>query len=967
MKGPKQNSKYWTSLEDRRWRAEGLPSPAAEREFAPGALDPPSEVSRRSVLKLMGASAALAGVGVSCRPVEHIVPYVEAPEGIIPGIPQRYATTLTRGQEAIGVLVEVHEGRPNKVEGNALHPGSLGAASAQVQASVLDLYDPDRAVGFRHQGERSDREAFAAAWSAVRDQLPADGQGLAVLAEGHCSPTLTELERRFASAYPAARWVTWDAVGDGNALDGLGGHRVVHHLEAARVVATFDCDLLHAESGGLAHAREWSATRSALDDSMSRLYAIESCLTPTGAVADHRLPVSSGRIGTLLAALARELGVEASALGAPTDEESGRMRRLADDLRRAGAAALVAVGRSQPPAVHALAYAVNQALGSVGTTLSVHPATDVAWGRDEELAGLVEAMKTGEVQVLVVLGGNPVYGAPGSLGFAEALAGLPDSVHLGACFDETSAICGWHVPQTHAFEAWGDARALDGRASVVQPLIEPLHGGVSTIELLGLMLDGAWSDGLEVVRSHWEQALGIDAAGWNRVLHDGVWDDEGLAVLDPSAVGVDLEVIAAPAAGLELTWRPSATTWDGRYANNAWLQEAPDPISKLSWDNAALVSPGLAERLDLQTQDRITLRREGVEVVLPVVVLPGQAEESIAVELGFGRRHVGRVGDGVGIDINPLRSLGPNAFVGGVEVEKVAAGADSKLVFSQEHWNLEGRPLIRAADLEEYRQHPDFAQEVDAELEFVELYPRFDYSEGPQWGMTIDLNACTGCMACVTACQSENNIPVVGKEQIDRGREMLWLRVDRYFAGEPANPRVEFQPVPCMHCENAPCEQVCPVAATVHNPAGLNLMVYNRCIGTRYCSNNCPYKVRRFNFFNFTKDTPELTKMAMNPDVTVRSRGVMEKCTYCIQRISEAEQTARRDGRDLADGDVVTACQQTCPTQAITFGDLRLEGSQVAQLKESPRNYTILTELANFPRTSYLAPIRNPNPDWEEA
>ena len=949
---------YWASLESRQAVSE------VSSEFRFGALEPPSDVTRRSVLKLLGASAALAGT-TACRPVENIVPYVDYPEGMIPGIPQRYATTLVRGIEAHGVVVESHEGRPTKIEGNELHPNSLGSASAQMQSTILELYDPDRQVGFLHGEESASRDDFLSAWGSIASGLSSDGSGLAVLAEGSSSPTFAALAASFRARYPAARWVHWDAIGDANALTAVEGHRSVLHLDRARVVLALDCDLLHSESGALRNARGWSGLRANPAESMNRLYAVESTVTVTGATADHRIPLQSRRIGDFLGALGLELGVPGAVAGQLSEELLKSVRVIAADLKASGAESLVAVGRNQPPSVHALALEVNRLLGSVGTTVTYHAGADLGWGADSDLVDLVQAMGSGEVGTLVVMGGNPVHTAPGELEFATALEAVENSIHLGSYRDETSRRCDWHLPLAHALESWGDARDAGGTVSVVQPLIEPLHGGVSALELTGLLSSGAWRAGAEWVREHWSAEFGADDSSWNQILHDGVLVGSELPAVEPPALEAPLEVESIDAEGLELVWLASSTVWDGRFANSAWLQEAPDPLSKLSWDNAALVAPKTAEKLVLATQDALTLKRGGREVTLSVVVLPGQAENSIAVDLGYGRAAAGRIGNGVGVNISPLRKAGNAGFAGGLEAVQVAG--TNKLVFSQEEWDLHDRPLVREADQEEFLHHPEFAQEPDAELVFHELFPRHEYTEGPQWGMTIDLNACTGCMACVTACQSENNIPVVGKNEIDRGREMLWLRVDRYFKGDPGNPSVVFQPVPCMHCENAPCEQVCPVEATVHNPEGLNLMVYNRCIGTRYCSNNCPYKVRRFNFYNFTKDTPELTKMAMNPAVTVRSRGVMEKCTYCIQRIAVGKHSAKSEGRALADGEIRTACQQTCPTQAIAFGDLLAEDSEVARNKRSPRNYTLLAELANFPRTTYLARIRNPNPAWEQA
>ena len=637
---------------------------------------------------------------------------------------------------------------------------------------------------------------------------------------------------------------------------------------------------------------------------------------------------------------------------------------------------MVVAGRRQPPEVQALVLAINQALGALGETVTLHELNDAGTGDASAFADLVGGMREGTVKTLVILGGNPAYTAPADLDFAGALAGVEQSVHLSGYFDETSRLANWHLPRTHFLEAWGDARAADGSPSVVQPLIAPLHDGRSDLEIVDLLIrgvpeGGTARSGYDLVRETWLELLGNDGfdGKWRRVLHDGVATDE---VLGAPAAAPALQVAgiaARPSAGassgddtLELTFQPSLATWDGRFANNAWLQELPDALTKIVWDNAALISPATAEQFDLASGDLVTLGYRDRTLDVPVFVLPGQADGSVALTLGYGRTAAGRVGNGVGANAYLLRHSAAPDFDSGLSLTKIKGS--HALSQTQEHWDMEDRHLFREADLGDYREDSDFVgKKLDPEKSH-QLFPSHDYGESPQWGMAIDLGSCIGCNACVVACQSENNIPVVGKEQVSRGREMHWLRIDRYFSGAPEDPEIAFLPVPCMHCENAPCEQVCPVAATVHDREGLNAMVYNRCIGTRYCSNNCPYKVRRFNFFNYTKDTPELMKMAMNPDVTVRSRGVMEKCTYCVQRISEAKISAKREGRAVADGEVQTACQQTCPTDAIVFGDVSTAESEVSRWKTSDRDYVLLDELNNRPRTSYTARLRNPNPEW---
>jgi len=669
---------------------------------------------------------------------------------------------------------------------------------------------------------------------------------------------------------------------------------------------------------------------------------------------------------------------------------------LAKDLLANRGKSVIVAGERQPAAVHAVVCALNTLLGNTGTTVSYYETKDAALPSVSSLAALASSMKAGGVQTLVVLGGNPVFDAPADLGFAAAMAKVPHSIALGHTVDETSAKAEWHLPLAHYLESWGDARAVGGTLSVVQPLILPLFGGRSAVEVLGLMLGDQPRPGYDIVRETWTPLLGeaeFDKK-WNRVLHDGLLAGSELPEVVPEIKGDKaaelsrgLAADADAGRGMEIVFLPSPSVHDGRFANDGWLQELPDPLTKLTWDNPALVSPKTAESLGVANEDMVRLDRAGRSLDLPVWILPGMADGVVAVTLGYGRSRAGRVGSGVGFDAFPFRTSKATGFASGVTLSRL--GRTYPLSVTQDHGSMEGRPLVRESTVEELRAAPasHHAGEKGApaeaprggngngasalgvfqdEAEHFSLWKEHTYDKGHQWGMTIDLNACTGCNACMTACQSENNIPVVGKAQVAKGREMHWVRVDRYFSGEPTgSPEIVFQPVPCMHCEDAPCEQVCPVAATVHDAQGLNVMVYNRCIGTRYCSNNCPYKVRRFNFFNFTKDTPDILRLAMNPDVTVRARGVMEKCTYCTQRINRSKIDAKLAGRELRDGDVKTACQQACPASAIEFGDLRDASSRVVKAKADPRNYALLDELNTRPRTTYLAKVRNPNPDLE--
>ncbi|HEV7670652.1 MAG TPA: TAT-variant-translocated molybdopterin oxidoreductase [Thermoanaerobaculia bacterium] len=969
-----------------------------EREFPVGASELPEGIDRRTLVQLLGASLALAGATGCRRPVENIVPFVTPPEETVPGIPKHYATTMPFGTDGYGLLVESHEGRPTKIEGNELHPATAGSASAQMQASILGLYDPDRSQHVLAGKEKKTWADFVAAWKTLEtDHLANGGAGLAVLSLPSSSPTLFRLAGAFRTRFPQARWATWEPVNDENALAGaslLSGRplKATYDIGAAKVILSLDADLLLGESGAVANARGFAAGRRLVSekDTMNRLWVVESAHTTTGAMADHRLALPSRQIGPFALALGAALAASGVAVALPAAAGSGTtnplvpprwIEVLAKDLAANPGASLVVAGRHQPPAVHALALAINAALGNLGTTIFLREPVDVLAPSTADLASLVAGMNGGQVSTLVVLGANPCFDAPADLGFEKALAKVKNVVHLGLAEDETAAHAGWHLPEAHFLEGWGDCRAADGTASVVQPLIEPLFGGHSAIELVGLFATGEDKPGHDLLLETWktllpatppsESAADPDLAfetSFNKVLHDGLLAGSASPPVALAASALPAEAVASLAApvspGIELSFRPSPAVHDGRFANVGWLQELPDAVTKITWGNAALLAPKTAERLKLANEDGVRLTLGGAKVELPVWIVPGQAEETVVVHLGYGRRISGRVGTGVGANVYPLRTVAALGFVAGVKVEP--SGQDHRIAQTQDHGTMEGRPIVREATLEEWRREPDFAPEMVEIPKSDPLWVEHKYDHGPQWAMAIDLNACTGCNACVIACQSENNVPIVGHEQVRRGREMHWLRIDRYFSGSPERPEMVFQPMPCQQCENAPCEQVCPVAATVHTAEGLNAMVYNRCIGTRYCSNNCPYKVRRFNFFNYTKDTPELLKLAANPDVTVRSRGVMEKCTYCVQRIQRAKIDAKMAERPLKDGDVRTACQQTCPSQAIVFGDIHPPETQVNAQKRNSRNYVLLAELGNKPRTSYLARIRNPHPELPE-
>jgi molybdopterin-containing oxidoreductase family iron-sulfur binding subunit len=929
------------------------------------------------MLQLVGASLSLAGLAACRRPVEAIVPYVNAPEEIVPGVPLRYATTMPFGVNGLGLVVESHEGRPTKIEGNELHPATLGAASAWVQAAIYQLYDPDRAREVLYQNFASTWPKFFDWWKNLHGGLAADqGGSLAVLLEPFSSPTEARLVAELKKSFPQARVVAYAPLGDESVYAGIAAasgavYEPVYHFDKARVMVSLDADFLLDDRDSVRHARGFSAGRRS-GETMNRLYVVESALTITGIAADHRLRLQSRKIAAFAAALGAELGVGPAA-GATTEFDTKWLQALARDLKANAGKSLIVAGAHQPAAVHAAVAALNGALGNVGSTVTYVDVKETMRSSTEQLKELVGDMQAGKVKVLVVAGGNPVYDAPADLDLPGAMSKVPSRIRLGLHVDETSAKCDWHLPEAHFLEAWGDARCVGGPLSVIQPLIEPLFGGKSTIELLAILQSGEAKPGYDLVRETWKTILPAAdfESSWNRVLHDGMLKDSAPPSasprMDPKVMGQLAKASGDGEEGLEVVFRCSAAVYDGRYANNAWLQEAPEPVSKLTWDNAAVLSADTARGLGLETGDVARLKLGERELAVPVLVVPGSADQSVSVALGYGRTAAGRIGNRVGFDAYALRTSAAVGLAVGARLERTEG--THHLVITHDHWSQEGRVIVQEASLEEYRKNPKVAQEHEAELHPQKSpWNERTYAVGPQWGMAIDLNTCIGCNACLIACQSENNIPSVGKDQVSRGREMHWIRIDRYFAGQPHEPEsIIFQPVPCQQCENAPCEQVCPVAATVHDAQGLNVMVYNRCIGTRYCSNNCPYKVRRFNFYNFTKDTPETLKMAQNPDVTVRARGVMEKCSYCVQRLNRARIDAKLAGRALQDGEVKTACQETCPTEAITFGDIRDPKSKVSEIKASDRNYHLLPELNTRPRTTYLMRLRNPNPELEKA
>ncbi|HKI04044.1 MAG TPA: TAT-variant-translocated molybdopterin oxidoreductase [Thermoanaerobaculia bacterium] len=1065
-----QGPEFWRSLDELAATPEF--EDLLHREFPRHASEWTDGVSRRRFLQLTSASLALAGLtGCTRQPSETIIPYVRQPEQLIPGKPLYFASALTLGGYALGVLAESHEGRPTKIEGNPDHPASLGATDVFAQASVLTLYDPERSQSLLRAGRIATWGGFVGEVGASLRALQAlGGQGLRILTGTVTSPTLTAQIQDLLLAFPQARWHRWEPAGRHQsaaaAVRAFGRPLETRYdFTKARVILTLGGDVLCEGPAGVRYARDFAQGRRvrANHKEMSRVYAVESAPANGSTVADHRLQLPPAQVEAFTLALARMLGAAPGGDGggqALTDPTARKwVQVVADDLRQNQGASLVVADEYASPAAQVLVHAINQALGNVGTTVyHLEPLEADPVDHVQSIAELVRDMNAGQVELLLMLDGvNPVYTAPADLPFAESLKKVPLCVHHGLYEDETSEYCQWHIPAAHELESWGDARSFDGTVSLIQPLIDPLYGGKSAHEVLAAFSNQPDASGYDIVRQFWSTRLAGLGAGLAQAASDtagsggitttigqggfsGTIGGPGAAAASASsaspapaapaapggagaatgaAVGTAFETAwrqalhaglipatAAPrttaavaggaaqqAAGeilaalsrvqpgqITLLLRPDPTIWDGRFASNAWLQELPKPIVKLTWDNALIVAPRTAERLKVTFHDTVEVSAGGRKLEAAVWILPGMADDTALLTLGYGRKRAGK-GTGQGFNAYALRASNALWTVPGAQVRP--AGGRYTLACTQNHHMIRGdqvdeddvasreaqrRHVVRTGTLEEFRRDPDFIRKQrEAPEKDDSMYPAYRY-DGHAWGMSIDLNVCTGCSSCVVACQSENNIPVVGKEQVLAGREMHWLRIDRYFYGDLDAPAIHNQPLPCMHCENAPCEVVCPVAATVHSDEGLNDMVYNRCVGTRYCSNNCPYKVRRFNFLRYspTEDTPVLG-LLQNPDVTVRMRGVMEKCTYCVQRIEQAKIESKVERRPIPANWLQTACQQACPTEAIVFGDQNDPEWEVRKWKDEPLNYGLLEELNTRPRTTYLAKLRNPNPRLEPA
>jgi len=987
----RNGKRYWRSLDE----LAGTPEfqAAVEHEFpeaAPEFIDP---LSRRNFIKLMGASMALAGLsGCTKQPDEPIYAYVKQPENLIPGRPMYFATAHPFTTGAVPLLVKSDQFRPIKIDGNPEHPYNRGSSDAFSQATLLELYDPDRSKRVTYRGENRDWAEFAEALRTAAVESK-DGTGIYFLCSTITSPTLARQWKAVVKAYPKAKLVQYDPAIAGTSV--AKGSNLHYSLADADVIVSLDADFLSGAAYPGFHKliREY-AERRKNPENLNRLYSIESTPTTTGMKAEHRLLLRASEIPAFAAELARALGV--AKVEAPsyawTETQQEYLAAVAKDLKEHAGRSAVIPGLYQHSSLESIAMAINSVLGNLGKTVSASDATVNPLPSDQlaDMKNLVTDLNAGKVNWLMILNVNPVYSAPADLEFASAFNKARIVAHLGSHLDETGQISHWHIPAAHYLESWSDTRAYDGTASVVQPLIDPLWGGKSAHEVLQLLMREPARTPHEAVRATWKHVInGEYEHGWRRILHDG-WIDGTAFKLHAAKAGLVKYPIKVPAPSpketLEIIFRPDPNIYDGRWSNVGWLQELPKPVTSLSWDNAAIVSGATLTRLGLNEDDIVELSVNGRKVKAPVIAVPGHPDNSVTVHLGYGRESAGRVGTGAGFNAYLIRSSDAPFYTTGT-IKKL----DGKwgIAITKSHYQdhrpklfggqgngnnsleadeaINERGIIRYATLQEFMANPDFANEGETHPTTDRnntLLPNWQYKDNA-WGMSIDMNSCTGCNACIVSCYAENNIAVVGKEQVRIGRNMQWLRIDTYFEGDLESPRAHFQPMACQHCENAPCEQVCPVGATVHTPEGLNAMVYNRCVGTRYCSNNCPYKVRRFNFHLYSDYETESLKLMRNPDVTVRSRGVMEKCTYCVQRISAARIEADKENRSIRDGEVVTACQQACPASAITFGNINDRQSNVAKLHADRRSYQVLADVNTRPRTKYVAAVLNPTTELE--
>ena len=956
-------------------------------------------LSRRNFLSLIAASVALAGLEGCKKPVQKIIPYVEAEIGTIPGIPNYYASTIPFKNNALGVVIENHDHRPMKIEGNEKHPTTLGKSNSFSQASTLEMYDPDRARGVKFQGKKVDWNEYLKFAKSINES---NGKGLAVLMQESSSPTIKSIQNDFKKNLPNANWIVYEPVNNENVYAGIElafskKLQPLYRLENAQIIVSIGSDFLGVDDNNIYHTRKFAQNRDIVDENstMNRLYVAESSISSTGTSADHRLNVPQHEMENLLAELAYELKLLGLKIDAKKVKSANNLwiKAAAKDLFDRRGESIIIGGSSLSKEFHQLITLINYSLKA---PIDYYPLNMSQISSLKNLKSLCKDMENGKIDNLVILGANPVYDSPSDFGFAKSLKKVKNAVHLTNIIDETSKLCSWNIAMNHYFECWGDAMTYDGHVSIVQPQIMPLFDSRSVIQVLSPIVYSTEQSAYDTVKNVWKSTIiksGNFEREWEKALHDGLYKKPILQKVNVKPISkvstAILNDYSLDNDMFEIVFTPSSSVYDGRYANNGWLQEIPKPVTSLTWDNAALISMKVAKKLNIKNGQMLEINVGNNSIKIPAFITPGQNQKSITLELGYGRKFSGRIGNEVGFNVYPLRDSTNPSFIlnGSIKV----LNETYPLASTQDHHGLEDDKyaapgfddlankeaqsripeLVKQSTLDYYKDNPDWVQKKveqhkpDKKRSWADhsMYnPDWDYSKGPQWGMSIDLTSCTSCNACSIACQSENNIPVVGKQQVMNGREMHWIRIDNYFAGDPDNPEVSTQSVACVHCELAPCESVCPVAATTHSSDGVNQMTYNRCLGTRYCANNCPYKVRKFNFYNYTKDLPEVVQMAMNPDVSIRFRGVMEKCTYCYQRISAARITAENEGREIRDGDFQVACQQSCPADAIKFGDINDPNSEVSKAKRRNRDYALLAHLGTAPRTTYLAKIRNQNP-----
>jgi MoCo/4Fe-4S cofactor protein with predicted Tat translocation signal len=994
-----KGKKFWRSLDELADTPEFRA--AVEKEFPSAAQEWVDPVSRRGFLKIMGASMALAGLaGCTKQPDEPIYPYVKAPEDLVLGKSMYFATAHPFITGAVPVLVKASEFRPIKVDGNPEHKYNRGGSDPFTQGTLLELYDPDRSQHITYKDEGREWQEFAEEFRNAAANTK-DGTGIYFLSAAITSPTLARQWSEVQKVYPKAKLVQYDPAIAGTFL--ASGLNVQYDLSQADVIVSLDADFLSSASYPGFHklVRDYADRRKQPENGMNRLYSVESTTTTTGMKAEHRLGLRASEIPAFTAAMAAALGVPS--ITAPsyswTGEQQKFLAALAKDLKANAGKSAVIPGLYQDPSVAQLALAINTALGNTGKTVTVssEPAIPVPSDQFGDFKALVADLNAGKVEWLVILNANPIYDAPADLDFGDAFNKAKIVAHLGSHKDETGQIAHWHIPSAHYLESWSDARAYDGTVSIVQPLIDPLYGGRSSHHVFQTLLNDPLVSPYDAVRTTWKDQVGKAGGGdfdkgWRKVLHDGWIDGTAYAAANSAKVSIHGVPTPTPKDSIEVIFRPDPTIYDGRWSNVGWLQELPKPVTNLAWDNAAIISGATITKWGLEEDDIIEISVGNGRVKAPVIVAPGHPDDSITVYLGYGREFAGRVGSPAGFNAYLIRNTWAPLYATG-DKKKVDGKWGVAITKShyQDHrhsnltdhpdknWSLEGvealgpRGIIRYATLEEFKANPGFAHEGEGRETpdmGTSLFPNWTYTEANAWAMSVDMNSCTGCNACIVSCYAENNIPVVGRQQVRIGRDMQWLRIDTYYEGDLSAPRAHFQPMACQHCENAPCEQVCPVGATVHTPEGLNVMVYNRCVGTRYCSNNCPYKVRRFNFLLYSGDESgwddPVRALGRNPDVSVRSRGVMEKCSYCVQRIQEAKIHADRENRNIRDGEIMTACQQACPAAAITFGNKNDKESRVSKLRAQERSYQVIADQNTRPRTTYVASVLNMNEELED-